>query len=186
MMFKYWNDVFRTSLFEQPGPRLGIIFLGLESRNEVFVSESVLRAVGCDVMLVFVRTLVVHVARIPFVSKRWNGINAPVNEDPELRVLVPFGNCVGLERLPIGAKWPGGNPVIHAVKERGARRVIFRASLLPSLVYDHRILTGRGLGGGRRLGTQPRWEQEDGETSDYRKEVESFPGKAHDFIECAE
>src|SRR2546422_7393230 len=42
----------------------------------------------------------VHVARVPFVVERGNRVNAPVEKDPELRVLVPLGDGIARERFP--------------------------------------------------------------------------------------
>ena len=70
--------------------------LGLEHGNEILVAEFVLRTVGGDVVPVLFRIFPIHVARIPLVAERGNGIDAPVNEDSELSVFVPIGGLVFL------------------------------------------------------------------------------------------
>jgi len=56
------------------------------------------------VVLVFVRTWLVHVARIPLVGKRRDRVQAPMNEDSELRIFIPGWRLVVVERFPVGAK----------------------------------------------------------------------------------
>src|SRR5580704_11089629 len=80
-------------------PRLRIELLRLKHRNEVFVAELVLRPISRNVMFENIASLGVHLARIPLTAKSRHRIDPPMNEDAELRVLVPLGNLIGVERL---------------------------------------------------------------------------------------
>ena len=81
----------------------------MKRRDEVLVAELVLRAVGLDVVLELLRALLVHVAGIPLVAEGGHGIDAPVDEDAELAVLVPRRRLVRSERFPGRLEGPGGS-----------------------------------------------------------------------------
>ena len=100
VMLEHGHDVFRARVLEQASPRCRVEFLSLELRDEILVTELVLGSVRGDVMLVLVRALVIHVARIPFVAKSRNRIDTPVNEYSELRVHVPLGHFVMPGAIP--------------------------------------------------------------------------------------
>ena len=119
---------------------------------KVLVAELVLRSVSGDVVLVLLRSLAIHISRIPFVAEGRDRIDSPVNEDAELRVLVPFGHFVFLQRFPVRAKRALMIRVIHFLEEGGALRVVLAAGLLPDLINLDRILRGRGSRGA--LGTE--------------------------------
>src|ERR1700746_495864 len=55
-------------------------------------------------MFVFVGTHAVHASGIPLISEGWHRIDAPMDKDAELRVLVPFGDLIFLQRFPIRTK----------------------------------------------------------------------------------
>jgi hypothetical protein len=40
-------------------------------------------------MLELGRTLLVHIARVPFIAEAWHGVYAPVDENAKLGILVP-------------------------------------------------------------------------------------------------
>ena len=144
MMFSDWNDILRTRLLKEPRPSCGIVVLGLEHRDKVFVAKLILRSVSGDMVFVLIGTFAIHVSRIPFVGKSGNRVNTPVNEDSELSVLVPRGNFVFLERFPIRSVRADIIHAVHFFKDGRALGVILRAGLLPSLVNQ-----GRGFRGGR-------------------------------------
>src|SRR5579859_6090560 len=98
------DDVFCASFLEEAGPGGGIEMLGFEERNEIFVAEFILRAVSRDMVFKFPGFGPVHFAGIPFGAEGGNGVNAPMDEDAEFGVLVPLGNFVLFEGLPVGTK----------------------------------------------------------------------------------
>ena len=81
-----------------PGSRVEL--LGTEQRDEIFVAEGRLRSVCCHVMLVLATPLHVHIARVPLSAEGGYGIGPPVNEDPELAVLIPLWHADALQRFP--------------------------------------------------------------------------------------
>src|SRR5277367_5454240 len=63
-------------------------------------------------MLEDLATLNVHQARIPLAAIGGHRIDAPMDEDAELRVLVPLRHLVGVERLVVGTE---GSRMAHSV-----------------------------------------------------------------------
>src|ERR1700739_3280617 len=104
VMLGHGNDVPRSRGFEQLRPVGSVEVLGAEKGNQILVT---LRVLTCRKMLfeVLIGTvlLVVHIAWIPFVLGRRYRVDTPVNEDAELRVLVPLRLLVLDERGPVGA-----------------------------------------------------------------------------------
>ena len=130
-MLKYRHHVLRSGYLKQARPCDRVEMLRLEQGNEVFVPELVRRAVGRQMVLVLLRVRSIHVAGIPFAAKRRHGVNAPVNEDPELGVAIPIGYFVLLERLPVGTKRPLLNRAIDLLQDGCTLRLILAACLLP-------------------------------------------------------
>src|SRR4029453_15771692 len=128
-------------------PGSGIEIRGLEHRNEVLVSELVLRAVRCNVVFVFVGTLAVHVSGVPLISEGWHRIDAPMDKDAELRVPVPFGGLIFLERFPIRTKRAVMVRSVHLFEQRGALAVVFATGLLPDCVDRFRVVRSGWSGG---------------------------------------
>ena len=134
------NDVFRTRFLEQLGPCCRIELLGLEHWEKVLVAELVLPSVSRDMVLVFFGSFAIHISRIPFVAEGRHRIRSPVDEDPELCVLVPLGCLVFLEGFPVRAKRALMIGVIHLFEAGGAFAVVLAAGLLPYLINLDRIL----------------------------------------------
>src|SRR5271156_4695868 len=65
----------------------------------------------------------VHQARIPLAAIGGYRIDAPMDEDPELRVLVPLRHLIGVERFVVGTE-----------RSRMAHPVDFLQDLFPVLV----------------------------------------------------
>src|SRR5580693_7390944 len=143
MVFGNWDDIFGASFFEELRPRCWIEVFGLEQWNKVFVSKLILSAVRGQVMFVFVGTLAIHVARVPLATECGYGIDAPVNEDAELRVLIPFGDLIFLQRFPVGTERAVVTLAIYFLEEGCARIIVFRTGFLPGLVNLFWILRGR-------------------------------------------
>jgi hypothetical protein len=55
-------------------------------------------------VLVFGGAPLIHGSWIPFIAESWDGIDAPMNENPEFGVSVPFGNLILLKGVPVRAK----------------------------------------------------------------------------------
>ena len=67
-----------------------------------------------------------------------------MNENPELRITVPVGNLISLERFPIGTKRASSVRFLHVLKNLGALGVVLRHGFLPNLIDSGRILRGGG------------------------------------------
>src|SRR5450631_3023250 len=152
MMLGHGHHIFRSRFFEKLCPSDSIEVLGLEHRNEILIAELFLGAVHSDLVLVFVSALLIHGPGIPLIAESWDGIDAPMNENPELCVSVPFGNLVLLKGFPVGPKRALVVSAIYFLQEGGASGVVFAAGSLPSLINADWIL---GIGGsGGALGVQ--------------------------------
>src|ERR1035437_7898055 len=97
VMFCDRYDVLCARFFEQLGPCRRIEALGLEHGDEIFVAELVQWSVHSDVVLVTVESRLIHISRIPFAAKSRNPIGSPMNENAELRVLVPLRSLIFLQ-----------------------------------------------------------------------------------------
>ena len=87
-MFGYWDHIVRAGFFEERGPGGGIVPGNGEERDEVFVAELIRRAI---VFGMPGDVAGIHVLRIPFVAMRWEGVQAPVDENAELTLAEPGG-----------------------------------------------------------------------------------------------
>src|SRR5271163_2312026 len=103
-MFEYRNNVPCSGVFEELCPGLRIEVLGFEHREEVLIAKLRQWTVRCHMMLIDRRSFLVHLARIPLVSVRRYGVEAPVNEDAKLCVPVPVRSLILRQRLPVGLK----------------------------------------------------------------------------------
>ena len=130
---------------------VGVEVFGAEQGDQIFVA---LRIVAVREVLseVFVRAFfgVVHVARIPLVLGGGNGVDAPVDEDAELRVLVPLRLLVLDERGPVGTI----GAVVRLPVGFGERRLRSASYLLDRLLpFAIDLLGGLDVLGGReRIG----------------------------------
>src|SRR6266849_997734 len=70
VMLEDRNDVLRSGFLEETRPSCGIEMLRPEHWDEILVTKLCQRAISAKVVVVFVRALTVHIARIPFASKR--------------------------------------------------------------------------------------------------------------------
>src|SRR5208283_1893758 len=94
VVFKDGNDVPGASGLKELGPLDRIEMLGFETRNEILVTERRGRAIRRKVVFIFSGPLLVHHARIPLAAKGRDGINAPMDKDAKLGVLVPIRGFV--------------------------------------------------------------------------------------------
>src|SRR5664279_2920731 len=140
MMLGHGHHIFRSRFFEELCPSGCIEAFGLEHWNEILIAKLVLGAIRRDLVLVFRRALLIHHSRIPFVAESWDGINAPMNEYPEFRVPVPFGNLILLQGSPVRPKRALVVSAIDLLQEGGASSVIFAAGSLPNLINADWIL----------------------------------------------
>src|SRR5208337_1013603 len=134
VVFEYWDDVFCAGFLKKTGPCGRIKFLSLEFRDEVLVSKLVLWPINSEVVLVLIGSLQVHIAGIPLVAKSRNGIDAPVNENPKLGVLIPIRDLIRLKGLPIRAERTDADGLVDSSQDGGSCRVVFRAGLPPVLI----------------------------------------------------
>src|SRR6202011_481227 len=93
-------------------PDLGVILLGFEHGDEIFVTELGQWPIGAYMMLVHLRPLEIHLAGIPLAAERGDGIDTPVYEDAELRIPVLIGHFVLRERVPVRTEWPVMDPAV--------------------------------------------------------------------------
>src|SRR5664279_1089818 len=152
MMLRHGHHIFRSCFFEELCPRGSIEVFGFEHWNEILVAELVLGAVRSDLVLVFGSALLIHGSWIPFIAESRDGIDAPMNENPEFCVPVPFGNLILLKGFPVRPKRALVVSAIDLLQEGGASGVIFAAGALPGLINAGWVL-GIGRGGGA-LGVQ--------------------------------
>src|SRR5215831_18014383 len=73
-MLRNRHDVTRPGARKQIDPCIRIEVLGTKLRDEVLVSKAGLRAIGLDMVFELRTALDVHVARVPLVPERRNGI----------------------------------------------------------------------------------------------------------------
>jgi len=128
------DDVLRAGVVEEGGPGVRVKVLGFEFGNEVLVAEGGLGTVGGDVMLELGRVLDVHVAGVPLVAEAGDGVEAPVDEDAELGVLIPGGDLVVLEGAPVGAEGAGLVFCVDGFEEGGALFVVGADGVGPDFV----------------------------------------------------
>ena len=129
--------------------------LSLEHGYEILVAEPILRTIGGDVVGILGGSLTIHIPGIPFAAKRGHGIDAPMDEDAELGVTVPYGSLVLLQRLPISTVGATINGLIDEAENLPALVVVVGAGLLPDTVDDFGVLRGcRGSGRNTCLGRQ--------------------------------
>ena len=96
----YRHHIFCARFCDKIHPLRRVELLRPEHGNKVLIAEPVLRAVDGKMMFIRLCALHVHIARIPLAAVRRNGINAPVDENAQLRILIPFRIRVRTERFP--------------------------------------------------------------------------------------
>src|ERR1700722_6822176 len=116
VMFGDGHYELRAGFAEEFGPLVGVEFGRGKPRNEVFVAECGLRPECLHVVLEGRVVFHVHVARVPLAVERRDRIDAPMNEDAELGVLIPLRRQISLERVPGGAKRPLGDGSVHRLE----------------------------------------------------------------------
>ena len=118
------HDVAGARGLEQRRPLPGVELLGPEHGDEVLVAETRLRPPGFDVVPEGRLVLLVHVPGIPLVAESGYGVDAPMDEDPELRVLVPRRHLELRERGPGRSERPAGGHGLHAANGLGDAGVL--------------------------------------------------------------
>ena len=108
------NDIPSPRLFKKIHPGVRVEFQGGKQGNEIFVAEGRLRPVHGQVMRKCVGATQIHIPRIPFIPKSRDRVDAPVDEDPELRIAEPLRRLVSPEGLPVGLKFSLTDCRIHA------------------------------------------------------------------------
>src|ERR1700730_16007235 len=88
----------------------------------------------------------VHIPWIPLATERRHRVNAPMDEDAELCVLVPLGNFIFLKRFPIGAEWTLVTGMVHFREGIRTGSVVLGTGLLPIAINHCWFLRGRGGG----------------------------------------
>ena len=94
VVFEDGHDVTCARFFEEFCPCLGVEFFGLEHGDKVLVAKTGQRTVCCEVVFIDLGSFEVHLPGIPFTAECRNRVDAPVDEDAELCVLVPFGHFI--------------------------------------------------------------------------------------------
>ena len=140
MMLCHRHHILGSGFLEQLGPGRRIEVFCFEHRDEVLIPELVLGTVSGNVVLVHLRSSLVHISRIPLVAERRNRIDTPMNKNAELRILVPRRYLILLKRFPVRPERPLMIDVLDLFQEGGAFSVVLAAGLLPCLVNAVRIL----------------------------------------------
>ncbi len=106
--------------------------LSTKLRDQIFVSLCIV-TIGEVIFEVFVSAVfsVIHIARVPFVLRSRNGVDAPVNEDAELGVLVPLRLLILDQRRPVGAVRSIVRLPVGLGEQAIALRVVLTHGLLP-------------------------------------------------------
>jgi hypothetical protein len=107
------NHIAEAGGLEERRPSPGVELLGLEHRDEVLVAELGLRTIGGEVVRELLLALLVHVPGIPLVAECGHGVDAPVDEDPELGVLVPPRGLELREGGPARSEGPARRHRVH-------------------------------------------------------------------------
>ena len=131
MVFEDGDNIASAGFFKEMCPGLGIILLGFEHGDEVLITEPGQRPISAYMMLIHFRPLEIHLAGIPLAAKCGDRIDAPVNEDAELRIPVPIGHFVLGERIPVGTEWPVVGSAVYVGQDCAARSIVFCGRLLP-------------------------------------------------------
>ena len=95
MKFRNRNHIPGSRFLEQIRPLLRIKALSPKHGDKILIPKILMRPIGLDMMFVFRRILNIHISWIPFVSKRRNAEDPPVDKNPEFCVSVPFWNLIG-------------------------------------------------------------------------------------------
>ena len=162
-MFGDGNDILRTGSFEELRPFSGVEMLGAKLWDQIFVT---LRIIAVRELLFEILVgavfLVVHVAGIPLILGRRNGVDAPVDEDAEFRVLVPLRLLILDERGPIGTIGTVVRLAVGFGQKAIAFRVVLADRLLPfavDLLGGLHVLCGRErIGSWRGRLSKEKWE----------------------------
>ena len=101
MMLRDLYNIAGSGFLKERGPLLWVKALRLKHRYKILITEILLRAVFLDMMFIFLRTLFIHVARVPFVAESRHAVHAPMDKDSEFGLLVPFRHRISRERLPV-------------------------------------------------------------------------------------
>jgi hypothetical protein len=124
VMLGHRHHVARARLSKQLRPCARVEALGLEHRDEVLVAELARRPVLGQVMPVAGVAALIHHPRVPFAHERRHGVHAPMDEDAELRVLIPRRRPIRRQRFPRVAELPAHHRRIHPAQERRLGRGI--------------------------------------------------------------
>ena len=108
VMRAHADEILRSRFLVQGHQPIGIPFLGLPERNDVFIAEHRRMPVMGEMIFVVVAPLFVHLPRIPIPFHR-HGLRAPMRPDAEFRVAKPFGIAILLERLHRRLEGPRGD-----------------------------------------------------------------------------
>ena len=102
VVFGHRHDITRARCLEQPGPRGRIVVLGRQLRDEILVAELGMRAIG---VRRDARTRACPAGTYCAGTTHCRSparVHAPVDENAELRVLVPRRHLELRERVPLG------------------------------------------------------------------------------------
>src|SRR5262249_43967088 len=98
VMHAHADEVLRAGFLIQADQMVGIELVALPCRNDVLEAELAWMAVGRHVKLVLFVALDVDVAGVP-IALLGRRLRTPMRPDAELRVTIPLGDLVRLERI---------------------------------------------------------------------------------------
>ena len=116
MMLRHRHYIFGSGLPEKLRPSVRLEMLGAKQREKVLVAKIHMSAVGLNVMLVFRRSLNIHVAGIPLVTEGGHTVYSPVNKDSEFGFPVPLGNMIGRQGFPGVLIRAAGDHIVNSMK----------------------------------------------------------------------
>src|SRR5882757_9263328 len=94
MMFEHRYNIAGARGLKELSPCLRVEVFRFKSRDEIFVSKRRHWTIGSNVMFVYLGSFDVHLTWIPLITECRNRVHSPMNEDAELRILVPRRNLV--------------------------------------------------------------------------------------------
>ena len=139
-MLGHRHDIARPGAAKEVSPGCGVKIGPGEIGDKVLIAKFAVRAIGFEMVGIFRLMRQVHIAWIPFVAKGWHAVDAPVDKDAKLGVLIPGGRGVRGQRFPGGRKGASVHDLVNGGESAGNTRrnrcgqVRFRSSGMMPLI----------------------------------------------------
>src|SRR6185312_4365600 len=97
------------------------------------------RTIGGNLVFVIFRAYSIHLTGILLAAECGHGVQAPMNKNAKLRVLVPVGDLIPGQRLPIRTERAIGRLAIDSLQNLFSSGVVLGTGLLPDVIEGDRI-----------------------------------------------